>query len=341
MDSTRILVVGGAGYIGSHTTLELVERGYEPIVYDNMVYGHPEFVSSTPLIVGDIGDSALLDRIFSEYDIRAVMHFAAYAYVGESVVDPSKYYHNNVAKTLNLLEAMRRHRVWTFVFSSTCAVYGRPAVIPIPETNAIAPINPYGASKAMVERIVADYAKAYGFRFSILRYFNAAGADERGRVGEWHEPETHLIPLVLRAAGCSDVPVTVYGTDYDTPDGTCVRDYIHVTDLADAHILAMERLFEDGFSATYNLGTGMGTSVRQIIDAAESVTGLAVSLNLGPRRAGDPPMLVADPRLARKELGWVPTRSDIRSILATAWEWERRLRSRLRHSTASSLEAGV
>ncbi len=319
-----ILVLGGAGYIGSHVNIALAERGYNTVVLDNLVYGHRESVVCGELVVGDMADSHLVDHLFSRFQFDAVMHFAAYAYVGESVTDPGKYYMNNVANTLALLEVMRRHATRAIVFSSTCATYGVPSVIPIPEDHPQHPINPYGAGKAMVERILKDYVTAYGFHHAILRYFNAAGADLAGRIGEWHDPETHLIPLVLRAGLGQAGPVTILGTDYETPDGTCVRDYIHVSDLADAHILAMEKILNDRRSVTYNLGTGTGTSVRDIVNVAETVTGRPVPVVVGDRRKGDPPVLVGDPRRAMQQLGWKPRVSDIQTILSSAWNWELR-----------------
>lgn len=319
-----ILVLGGAGYIGSHVNIALAERGYNTVVLDNLVYGHRESVITGELVVGDMADSNLVDDLFSRFQFDAVMHFAAYAYVGESVTDPAKYYMNNVANTLAFLEVMRRYATRAIVFSSTCATYGIPSAIPIPEDHPQHPINPYGASKAMVERVLKDYAVAYGFCHAILRYFNAAGADLAGRIGEWHAPETHLIPLVLRAGLGQASPVTILGTDYETPDGTCIRDYIHVSDLANAHMLAMEKILAERGSVIYNLGTGIGTSVKDIVNVAEMVTGRPVPVVVGDRRKGDPPVLVGDPRRAVQELGWKPCLSDIQTILSSAWNWELR-----------------
>jgi UDP-glucose 4-epimerase len=319
-----ILVLGGAGYIGSHVNLALAERGYKTVVLDNLVYGHRESVLCGELVEGNMADFRLVDDLFSRFQFDAVMHFAAYAYVGESVTDPAKYYMNNVANTLALLEVMRRHATRAIVFSSTCATYGVPSTVPIPEDHSQNPINPYGASKAMVERILKDYAMAYGFHHAILRYFNAAGADLAGRIGEWHDPETHLIPLVLRAGLGQAGPVTILGTDYETPDGTCIRDYIHVSDLAVAHILAMEKILSERCSVIYNLGTGNGTSVREIVNAADTVIGRPVPVIVGSRRPGDPPRLVGDARRAMQELGWKPRVSDIQTILSSAWNWELR-----------------
>lgn len=319
-----VLVLGGAGYIGSHVNLALAERGYKTVTLDNLVYGHRESVLCGELVVGDIADSRLVDELFSRFRFDAVMHFAAYAYVGESVVDPAKYYQNNVVNTLAFLDVMKNHTTRAIVFSSTCATYGIPSLVPIPEDHAQNPINPYGAGKLMVERILKDYATAYGFHHAILRYFNAAGADLAGRIGEWHDPETHLIPLVLRAGLGQAGPVTILGADYETPDGTCVRDYIHVSDLASAHILAMEKILSERRSMIYNLGTGNGTSVKEIVNAAETVTGHPVPVKVGPRRPGDPPVLVGDARRAVKELGWKPCVSDIHTIISSAWNWELR-----------------
>lgn len=316
----HILVTGGAGYIGSHTCKALAAQGYTPVTLDNLVYGHEWAVKWGPLIKGDISDRALLDRVFSEYAPEGVIHFAAYAYVGESVTDPAKYYRNNVAGTLTLLEAMNDHGCKPIVFSSTCAVYGMPQSIPMGEDHPQWPVNPYGWSKFMIERALEDFGRAYGIKHCALRYFNAAGADPEGELGENHDPETHLIPLVLEAARNPKRPITIFGTDYDTPDGTCVRDYIHVTDLAQAHILALQYL-ENNPSAAINLGTGTGYSVNAIIEAAERVTGLPIKPKHGTRRAGDPPQLVADRALAGKLLGWEPEITDIDTVLRHAWEW--------------------
>jgi UDP-glucose-4-epimerase GalE len=325
MASTRapILVTGGAGYIGSHAVRLLAERGESVVVLDNLVYGHREAVISpgVELVEGSLADDALLDRLFAARRFEAVLHFAAFAYVGESVTDPAKYYRNNTADALVLLEAMRRHGCRRFIFSSTCATYGNPVRVPMDEAHPQSPINPYGRSKWMLEQILGDYRHAYGFSHVILRYFNACGASEDARIGEDHEPETHLIPLVLGAARGDRPPVTVFGEDYPTPDGTCIRDYIHVLDLADAHARALDRLREGGESLSCNLGTGRGVSVREILHLAEAVTGKPVPTRFGPRRAGDPPELVADPGLARRELGWSPRFTEVRDSLRTAWRW--------------------
>lgn len=321
--SKNILVIGGAGYIGSHTCKALAARGFTPVVFDNLVYGHEWAVKWGPLVKGDIADRAALDRVFNEYKPDGVIHFAAFCFVGESVQDPAKYYRNNVSGTLTLLEAMRDHGVKPIVFSSTCAVYGMPQQVPMNESHPQWPINPYGWSKFMIERVLEDFGRAYGTKHCALRYFNAAGADPEGEIGEAHDPETHLIPLVLEAARNPEKTITVFGTDYDTPDGTCIRDYIHVNDLADAHIRALDYL-DANDSAAINLGTGTGNSVQEIIEAARSVTGLTIEPQLGERRAGDPPRLVADRANAAKVLGWEPRYTDIRETISHAWSWMNR-----------------
>ncbi len=325
--ATTVLVTGGAGYIGSHTVLALQQAGYTVIVLDNLVYGHRDIAESVlkvTLIEGDTNDRALLDRLFTEYDIAAVMHFAAYAYVGESVNDPAKYYRNNVVGTLTLLEAMVAHNVKKFVFSSTCASYGVPKTIPIPEDHPQAPINPYGMSKLMVEQILADFDRAYDFKAVRFRYFNAAGADPQGRLGEDHNPETHLIPLVLMAALGKRPSISIFGTDYPTPDGTCIRDYIHVSDLADAHVQGLEYLLKGGDSQIFNLGNGNGFSVKEVIDTARQVTGREIVAVECDRREGDPPALVGSSDRARKILGWNPKYSDITEIIRHAWQWHQK-----------------
>ncbi|HIK44719.1 MAG TPA: UDP-glucose 4-epimerase GalE [Leptolyngbyaceae cyanobacterium M65_K2018_010] len=323
-DSKTILVTGGAGYIGSHAVFALQQAGYQVIILDNLVYGHQDLVDQvlkTPLIVGSTLDRDLLTRLFHEQAIDAVMHFSAYAYVGESVSNPSKYYENNVVGTLSLLDAMVAAGVKTFVFSSTCATYGVPQALPIPESHPQNPINPYGATKLMVERILADYDKAYDLHSVCFRYFNAAGAHPNGLLGEDHDPETHLIPLVLQTALGKRESISIYGTDYPTPDGTCVRDYIHVCDLADAHILGLEYLLKGGESTVFNLGNGNGFSVRQVIDAATRVTGKPIPVVEAERRPGDPPALVGGSDRARSILGWNPQYSDLDTILSHAWRW--------------------
>ena len=317
-----ILVTGGAGYIGSHACKALAQAGYTPVVFDNLVYGHPWAVRWGPLEQGDIADRDRLDAVLQQYKPVAVMHFAAYAYVGESVQNPGKYYRNNVAGTLTLLEALRDHNIDKFVFSSTCATYGVPTQIPIPENHSQQPINPYGMSKLMIEQILRDFDHAHGLRAMCLRYFNAAGADPAGEIGEAHDPETHLIPLVLDAALGRRPAITVFGDDYATPDGTCIRDYIHVTDLAAAHVLALQALEQGAASTAYNLGNGQGFSVHEVIDCARQVTGQAIPVETGPRRAGDPPRLVGDAERIRSDLNWQPQYADLDAIVQTAWQWQ-------------------
>jgi UDP-arabinose 4-epimerase len=315
-----ILVTGGAGYIGSHTCKELAARGYTPVTVDNLSNGHDWAVKWGPFVQGDIGDRALLDEIFIKYRPAGVIHFAAFIEVGVSVRNPGSFYRNNSCGTLTVLEAMRDHGCERFVFSSTAAVYGMPDEIPITETHTQWPINPYGWTKFMVERMLEDFGRAHGTRHCALRYFNAAGGDPDGEIGEAHDPESHLIPLVLRAAREPDKPITVFGTDYDTPDGTCIRDYIHVCDLADAHIRALDYL-ADNASLAVNLGTGTGNSVREIIEAAREVTGEPIEPKYGARRPGDPSRLVADRTLAGQALGWEPRYQDIHETIEHAWRW--------------------
>jgi UDP-glucose-4-epimerase GalE len=318
----RILVTGGAGYIGSHAVRLLLERGHEVWVYDNLCFGHRAAVPAERLIVGDLAETDRVDQALVQHRIEAVMHFAAFAYVGESVTDPGKYYRNNLVNTLGLMECMRRNGVGRFVFSSTCATYGVPQQVPITEDEPQKPINPYGSGKLAVEWALRDYAAAYGWGFAALRYFNAAGASADGAIGEDHEPETHLIPLVLQAVMGRRPHVEVFGTDYPTPDGTCIRDYIHVDDLAEAHRLALERL-GPGSALFYNVGTGRGYSVREVIRTAEEVTGKQVPVKEGPRRPGDPPALVAASEKVQRELGWRPRYAELRPIVETAWNWHR------------------
>ena len=321
--SETVLVTGGAGYIGSHACKALAQAGFSPVTVDNLVYGHERAVKWGPFVKGDIHDSQLLDQAFEAFKPLAVLHFAAFAYVGESVTDPGKYYLNNVAGTISLLEAMRRHQCGKIVFSSTCATYGIPDAVPIPEGHIQKPINPYGRSKLMIEQILRDYSDAYGLRYAALRYFNAAGADPDGDIGEDHEPETHLIPLVIQAALGRRPFVEVFGTDYPTPDGTAVRDYIHVTDLAEVHVLALQRLLEGGESMCLNLGTGKGHSVREVIQAVKEAAAQPVPFRETQRRPGDPPVLVADPAQAIKKFGWEPRYTNLRSIVNTALLWHR------------------
>ena len=319
----NILVVGGAGYIGSHMCKYLSQNGFTPIVLDNLVYGHRRAVKWGPLIEGSMENKPILDMIFTDYEITAVMHFAAFAYVGESVTNPGKYYDNNVAATISLLETMRKHNVSKFIFSSTCATYGEPVEIPIRETHPQAPINPYGRSKLMVEQILDDYQNAYGLTSISLRYFNAAGADPDGEIGEDHNPETHLIPIILQTALGKRDKITVFGDDYSTEDGTCIRDYIHVTDLSQAHLLALEKLMNDYPGGKYNLGNGDGHSVRQVIDAAQEVTGSNIPSKVVERRPGDPAVLIGSSEKAVQELGWKPRFADLKNILGTAWHWHK------------------
>lgn len=316
----NILVMGGAGYIGSHTVKHLMKNGYNCIVADNLVYGHEEAVLTPNFEKADLLNKESLDKVFTKYKIDAVVHFAAYTYVGESVENPQKYFENNVVGTLNLLEAMLKHGVKKIVFSSTCATYGNPKYMPLDEKHGQNPINAYGRTKFFIEQIFNDYEKAYGLKHIALRYFNAAGCSPDGEIGESHNPETHLIPLVLKAIKGERQSIKVFGSDYDTSDGTCIRDYIHVEDLAEAHKLALEKL--DEFSGCINLGTGIGTSVKEIINAAEKVTGLKCPVEYVERRAGDPAKLYASNDYALKILGWKPKYTEIEDIIRTAWGWE-------------------
>jgi UDP-glucose 4-epimerase len=327
MANPTILVTGGAGYIGSHAVLALQDAGYEVVILDNLVYGHRELVETVlkvELIEGDIGNRELLDQIFKSREFAAVMHFAAYAYVGESVSQPAKYYRNNVVGTLTLLEAMCDAGIKNFVFSSTCATYGVPEQIPVVENQRQQPINPYGMTKLMVEHILDDFDHAYGLKSVRFRYFNAAGADPEGRLGEDHSPETHLLPLVLLTAMGKRESISVFGTDYDTPDGTCIRDYIHVTDLAQAHVLGLEYLLKGGKTDVFNLGNGQGFSIREVIEAARVVTGRPIAVTLADRRPGDPPVLVGSGEKAQRVLGWQPEYADLKTILAHAWQWHQK-----------------
>ncbi|HEY9877824.1 MAG TPA: UDP-glucose 4-epimerase GalE [Leptolyngbyaceae cyanobacterium] len=331
-----ILLTGGAGYIGSHTVLCLEQAGYQVVILDNLVYGHRDLVEAAlqaKLIVGDICDRTLLNQIFQTHEISAVIHFAAYAYVGESVQNPAKYYRNNVVGTLTLLEAMVAASVKRLVFSSTCATYGVPQEVPIPETHPQAPINAYGQSKLMVEQILRDFDRAYDFQSVCFRYFNAAGADPQTRLGEDHNPETHLIPLALLTALGQRESLSIFGTDYPTVDGTCVRDYIHVSDLASAHVLGLEYLLNGGKSDIFNLGNGDGFSVRQVVDAVEQVTSKSVTVIEADRRPGDPPALVGSSERARSVLGWQPQYSEITTMVQHAWNWHQ-----TRHGKAPLLQ---
>jgi UDP-glucose 4-epimerase len=324
---STILVTGGAGYIGSHAALALKNAGYEVVVLDNLAYGHRELIEDVvkvELVVGDTGDRELLDRLFTTHDIAAVMHFAAYIAVGESVKQPAKYYVNNVSSTLNLLEAMLSAGIDKMVFSSTCAVYGMPKEIPMTENHPHDPLSPYAASKDMVERILADFAPAFGLKSVAFRYFNASGAEPIGQLGEDHDPETHLIPLALLTALGKRQQLQIFGTDYDTPDGTAVRDYIHVSDLATAHVLGLEYLLKGGDSQVFNLGNGNGFSVREVIETAKKVTGLAIPFIESDRREGDAPILVGSSEKARQILGWNPQYADLATIIAHAWQWHQK-----------------
>lgn len=320
----NVLVTGGAGYIGSHTVKELLAAGHQVVTLDNLSKGHRAAVSGGEFVCGDLQDPELLQTVLRDYEITAVVHFAADSLVGESMEKPARYFNNNIVNGLNLLNAMVRQGVRQIVFSSTAAVYGEPAEMPITEDFPKAPTNNYGLTKLMFEQILATYEKAYGLKSIALRYFNAAGADRSGEIGEHHNPETHLIPLVLQAAlGIRD-KITVFGTDYPTPDGTCVRDYIHVTDLAQAHILALEALAGGERGGAYNLGNGKGFSVREVLDVAREVSGCSIPAAEGERRPGDPAVLVAGSERAVRELGWRPQYHDLRTIVETAWNWHRR-----------------
>jgi UDP-glucose 4-epimerase len=324
-DRELVLVSGGAGYVGSHTNKLLHQQGYDTIVYDNLTCGHRECARWGTFVLGDLADRDALDALFEHHRIGAVMHFAAYTYVGESVEHPGRYYQNNVAGTLNLLHAMLEHGVKRIVFSSTCAVYGDPLQIPIREEHPLDPISPYGRGKQMVETILKDLDAAHGLRYASLRYFNAAGADPDAEIGEWHDPETHLLPLVLDAAIGRRKDVKIFGTDYDTPDGTCIRDYVHVTDLAAAHVAALEHMNKTGTSDVFNLGNGNGFSVRQVIEEARKVTGREIRVDEVERRQGDPGTLIGSSDKARKALGWIPRFADLSEIIDTAWAWHKKL----------------
>lgn len=316
-----ILVCGGAGYIGSHINKELHKEGYETVVFDSLIYGHREAVKWGEFVQGDLSNIEDIEKAFREHEIEAVFHFAAFAYVGESVDEPEKYYYNNVTNTLNLLQVMRKYGCKKIIFSSTCATYGEPEKVPITEDMPQNPINPYGATKLMVERIFKDYQRAYGLEYVVLRYFNAAGADPDGEIGESHNPETHIIPLVLDAASGKRADIKVFGTDYDTPDGSCIRDYIHVTDLASAHLLALHHLEKGGQSDFFNLGNTLGTSVLEVVESVKKVTGREFTVTLADRRAGDPAKLVGASEKAQRVLGWKPIYGNIDTIVKHAWNW--------------------
>lgn len=316
-----ILVTGGAGYIGSHTVAELLDAGEEVVIIDDLRQGHEAAVLGGKLYVGDIRDEAFLNQVFTEQNIEAVIHFAAFSLVGESMTNPGKYYDNNVYGTKCLLDVMNRHGVKQIVFSSTAAVYGEPVRIPIEESDPTLPTNPYGETKLTMERMMNWYDQAHGISYVSLRYFNAAGAHHSGSIGEDHDPETHLIPLILQVPLGQREQVSIYGNDYQTEDGTCIRDYLHVSDLADAHLLALKRLRDGLPSAVYNLGSGQGFSVKQMIEVARQVTGHPIPAVDVPRRAGDPAVLIASSDKAKRELGWTPKRDQLEEIIASAWKW--------------------
>jgi UDP-glucose 4-epimerase len=315
-----VLVTGGAGYVGSHCCLALAAAGFRPVVFDNLSNGHREHVQWGPLEVGDIRDAARLDAVFAAHAPVAVLHFAGRIEVGESVKDPGAFYDHNVGGAITVIEAARRADVNAMVFSSTCATFGEPVALPMDERHPQAPLNPYGRSKLMVEQALADYDRHVGFRSAVMRYFNAAGADAEGRIGEWHEPETHAIPLAIQAALGQRPSFTIFGDDYDTRDGTAVRDYVHVLDLADAHVMALKRLLAGGSSEAFNLGSGTGATVRELADGVVRATGKPLPLQMAPRRPGDAPVLVADNTKARQVLGWTPSRN-LDAILSSAWRW--------------------
>jgi UDP-glucose-4-epimerase GalE len=319
----NVLVVGGAGYIGSHMAKHLSTKGYVPVVLDNLVRGSQQAAKYGPFYRGSMNDEGLLEKIFSDYPIAAVMHFAAFCYVGESMKHPARYYQNNVANTLALLEAMAERDINNFIFSSSCSIYGEPLETPITEDHPRQPISPYGKSKLMVEEILHDFGQAYGLESVCLRYFNAAGADPDGELGEDHDPETHLIPLVLKTALDQRPEVHIFGNDYPTPDGTCIRDYIHVEDLAQAHLLALERLLTGLPGGQYNLGNAKGYSVKQVIDIARSVTGKEIPAKVVERRPGDPAVLISSSEKAMKDLGWKPEYPNLETIMETAWAWHK------------------
>jgi len=319
----RILITGGAGYVGSHCAKALATAGHEGIVFDSLLFGHREFVRWGKLVEGDIRDSSALNAVFAAHQIDAVMHFAALAYVGESVTAPGRYYDVNVHGTRVLLDAMMHAGVSLIVFSSSCAIYGKPEHMPICENASLNPINPYGSTKLVCERMMDDFGRGYGLKSVRLRYFNAAGADPTGEIGEHHEPETHLIPLILDAASALRPAVQVFGTDYQTPDGTAIRDYVHVSDLARAHVLALRYLLDGGETIALNLASGRGASVREVIESACAITGAKIDPRKSPRRPGDPPVLVAEAKCARELLGWSAERSDLATIITDAWRWHK------------------
>ena len=321
----KVLVVGGAGYIGSHMVKMLLSEGHEVVTFDNLSNGHQDAVVGGDFVLGDLDDQAAIHSLFIEHQPKAVMHFASYIQVGESVEHPDIYYRNNFTNTLNLLDAMVMHDVKYFIFSSTAAVFGNPEYIPINEDHPNSPVNPYGRSKLMVEQVLADYESAYGLRSVCLRYFNAAGADPQCQLGERHDPETHLLPLILQVASGRRSEIKIFGCDYDTYDGTCIRDYIHVVDLCSAHLLALQYLLRGRTSERFNLGNGKGFSVKDVINAVQKVTNKKIKVDYAPRRAGDPARLVADATKALNVLGWQPAYPDLETIVGHAWAWENRL----------------
>ncbi len=335
----KILVTGGAGYIGSQMTKMLLANQYQVVILDNLSSGSMSAVLGGEFVHGDLADQQLLDGLFAANDFAGIMHFASFINVGESVEEPLKYYRNNFQNTLNLLDCMVRHKANNFIFSSSAAIFGNPLRTPIDETHPVAPINPYGHSKSMVENVLADFDRAYGLKSVSLRYFNAAGADPDGDLGERHEPETHLIPLVLRAASGRLPNLTIFGQDYDTPDGTCIRDYVHTVDLCQAHLLALEFLFQGGLSSAFNLGNGGGYSVQEVIGLAESVTGKKIPTRGAARRPGDPARLVADSSLIARTLGWKSCYGDLATIVRHAWEWEQRMCGEIGHIDGASARA--
>ncbi len=325
-NKTEILVAGGAGYIGSHASRELYAAGYTPLIVDNLSEGHPESVICGEFLEGDLKDKLFLDQLFKQHSIHGVMHFAGKCYVGESMSDPAIYYEENLSSALTLLKAMLKHGVNNFIFSSSCATYGNPISLPLRETHPQDPVNPYGETKYFIERILRHYDRAYGLRYCALRYFNAAGASLDARIGESHDPESHLIPRILGTVTGKYEKLQIFGDDYPTADGTCLRDYIHVADLASAHRKALQWISDNDASECFNLGTGTAYSVRQILESAEKTTGSKIPVETTPRRPGDPPELVADPGKALKILGWKPEYSDLDTIMESAWKWERNRR---------------
>ncbi len=332
--ASSVIVAGGAGYIGSHMVRMLRDNGFQPVIVDNLATGHADAAQGAPLRIGDIGDADFMAAVLREFQPSCVMHFAASSLVGESMQQPGKYWRNNLVQTLSLLDTMLAHGVRNFIFSSTAATYGTPVEVPIPESHPTQPINPYGHSKLAVEYVLQDYDAAHGLRSIALRYFNAAGAHPDGSLGERHEPETHLIPLGLQVASGRRPHIARYGSQHPTPDGSCIRDYVHVQDLCEAHLLALRALQAGAASNVYNLGNGLGHSVNEVIEAARRVTGHAIPLRDDPARAGDPPVLVADASRARAELGWTPRHADIETIIAHAWQWEQKLAQRLQRPAA-------